>query len=111
MTKFVNWRKEGPWKCQGKYVRDVCIMGVGDVSRVTFSKQLFVNKIYESFQYLALDCSNGTLRKLEENILKELTWMFSFIRIYHLLKIIYNKTFKIAKEGFLRKNIVAVAFC
>ena len=56
MTKFVNWRKEGPWKCQGKYVRDVCIMGVGDVSRVTRSKQLFVNKIYESFQYLALDC-------------------------------------------------------
>ncbi|XP_064642575.1 beta-1,3-galactosyl-O-glycosyl-glycoprotein beta-1,6-N-acetylglucosaminyltransferase-like [Lineus longissimus] len=58
--------------CAGKWVRDVCVTGVGDLPKVVSSSGLFLNKIYLNFQPLTLDCleeyhRNKTLRTAARN--------------------------------------------
>lgn len=52
--------------CAGKYVRNICVLGVGDLHKAYSDIGLFANKFNIDFEYLALDC-------LEE-ILYEKTW-------------------------------------
>ena len=52
--------------CAGKYVRNICVLGIGDLHRAYNDIGLFVNKFNIDFEYLALDC-------LEE-ILYQKTW-------------------------------------
>ncbi|XP_067663732.1 beta-1,3-galactosyl-O-glycosyl-glycoprotein beta-1,6-N-acetylglucosaminyltransferase 4-like [Haliotis asinina] len=42
--------------CQGKYVHDICIFGVGDLSRFQKRKELFANKFHIDFEPLVYDC-------------------------------------------------------
>ena len=49
--------------CRGKYVRGICVIGIGDLQELAKSHGLFVNKLYLEYEYLALDC-------LEEVILQ-----------------------------------------
>ncbi|XP_028414418.1 N-acetyllactosaminide beta-1,6-N-acetylglucosaminyl-transferase-like isoform X3 [Dendronephthya gigantea] len=51
--RHVNW---GSFGCHGKVVRNVCINGIGDLTRITTEDALFVNKFHLDYQYLALDC-------------------------------------------------------
>ena len=55
ITRYVTWDFEGG-PCSGKYVRSVCILGVGDLPRLTNTVKLFVNKFYYNYQPMALTC-------------------------------------------------------
>lgn len=52
--------------CEGKFVRNICVLGVGDLYQAYNDIGLFVNKLNLDFEYLALDC-------LEEMIYEK-TW-------------------------------------
>jgi hypothetical protein len=64
--RYVTW-KVGKNVCAGKWVREVCVAGVGDLHKAVSSTGVFINKLYFDFQPLALDCleeyqRNQTLR-------------------------------------------------
>ena len=66
-------------RCHGKFIRGVCVFGIGDLNELASKKELFANKFYSDYQYLALDC-------LEEYI--------------------YNKTFiQLVFESFYYKQL------
>ncbi|KAL3876237.1 hypothetical protein ACJMK2_034107 [Sinanodonta woodiana] len=52
LAAFVDWGES----CQGKYVRGVCVFGVGDLHNLVGREELFVNKFHLTYQQLALDC-------------------------------------------------------
>ncbi|XP_061197688.1 beta-1,3-galactosyl-O-glycosyl-glycoprotein beta-1,6-N-acetylglucosaminyltransferase 3-like [Saccostrea echinata] len=74
----VTW--QGSIDCHGKYVRDVCVFGIGDLNKLVSEKELFANKFYHDYQPLALQC-------MEEWYLNK---SFSPVRLetYHYRKII-----------------------
>ena len=51
---YAAWSGQAP--CQGKFVRSVCVFGIGDLSTLVKLPHLFVNKFHVNFQPLALDC-------------------------------------------------------
>ena len=44
------------WSCHGKWVREICIFGVGDLPWLYRRPELFVNKFYAEHEPLAYDC-------------------------------------------------------
>ena len=52
-TRFKNW---GKLPCAGKFVRGICILGVGDLPLLVKAKELFANKFHMDFEPYALDC-------------------------------------------------------
>ncbi|XP_064642861.1 beta-1,3-galactosyl-O-glycosyl-glycoprotein beta-1,6-N-acetylglucosaminyltransferase 3-like isoform X1 [Lineus longissimus] len=54
LSRYMVWLPDTD--CQGRFVRQVCVMGVGDLQTLTTRKELFVNKLHLDFQFLALDC-------------------------------------------------------
>lgn len=46
----------GLQKCKGKFVRGVCVFGIGDLNRLVLKMALFSNKFYFNYQPLALQC-------------------------------------------------------
>ncbi|XP_045158807.2 beta-1,3-galactosyl-O-glycosyl-glycoprotein beta-1,6-N-acetylglucosaminyltransferase-like [Mercenaria mercenaria] len=64
--RHVIWKFPGGISCSGKFVREVCILGVEDLGRAYNSIELFANKFHLDFEHIALDC-------LEE-LLYERTW-------------------------------------
>ncbi|CAG2192862.1 GCNT1 [Mytilus edulis] len=65
--RFIGNPEKKPWlatyaswpprdRCHGKIVREICIYGVGDLNELVSRKELFANKFYPDYQYLALDC-------------------------------------------------------
>ncbi|WAQ97710.1 GCNT3-like protein [Mya arenaria] len=42
--------------CKGKYVRGVCVFGLGDLAALVHKRHLFVNKFHLEYQPLALEC-------------------------------------------------------
>ncbi|KAL4219083.1 hypothetical protein ACF0H5_021666 [Mactra antiquata] len=58
-TRYKNWAVgHGVWTrhCDGKYIRSICILGVGDLLRVKDDISLFVNKLHLEFQPLTYRC-------------------------------------------------------
>ncbi|XP_078331661.1 N-acetyllactosaminide beta-1,6-N-acetylglucosaminyl-transferase-like isoform X3 [Crassostrea virginica] len=53
ITTSVTWNPE---PCRGKYVRDICVFGVGDLHSLVLKKELFANKFYYDYQPYALIC-------------------------------------------------------
>ncbi|XP_048757687.1 beta-1,3-galactosyl-O-glycosyl-glycoprotein beta-1,6-N-acetylglucosaminyltransferase 3-like isoform X2 [Ostrea edulis] len=48
---------EGPSEiCHGKYVRSICVFGLGDLNKLVSEKELFANKFVHDYQPLALQC-------------------------------------------------------
>ncbi|XP_052791269.1 beta-1,3-galactosyl-O-glycosyl-glycoprotein beta-1,6-N-acetylglucosaminyltransferase-like [Mya arenaria] len=43
-------------QCKGKYVRGVCVFGLGDLAALAQKRHLFVNKFYLEYQPRALEC-------------------------------------------------------
>lgn len=57
ITRYKNWVSGMPhYPCGGKYVRWVCIMGVGYLPALASRPELFVNKFNADFEPLAYDC-------------------------------------------------------
>ena len=54
-TDEVDWSWQ-PWRCQGKWVRQICIFGVGDLPWLYRRPELFVNKFHADFEWLNYDC-------------------------------------------------------
>lgn len=54
IAAYAAWKKRD--SCGGKFVRDVCIFGVSDLPSLLGRRELFANKFYADFDYLALDC-------------------------------------------------------
>ena len=57
ITRFKNWG-DGPfnWPCHGKRVRNVCVLGIGDLPLLAKRPELFANKFHLDFEPAALDC-------------------------------------------------------
>ena len=51
----VNWSWKS-WPCHGKWVRGICIFGVGDLPWLHNRPELYANKLYADFQWLTYDC-------------------------------------------------------
>ncbi|XP_060555191.1 N-acetyllactosaminide beta-1,6-N-acetylglucosaminyl-transferase-like [Ruditapes philippinarum] len=49
--------------CAGKYVRNVCVLGVGDLNRAYNDIGLFANKFNLDYEFLALDCLEEVMYK------------------------------------------------
>lgn len=67
-VRWKRWRASG-YRCRGRYVRDVCVLGVGDLPELLDSTGLFVNKLHYNYQPLTFDCLeqlhyNRTLRDI-----------------------------------------------
>ncbi|WAQ94345.1 GCNT1-like protein [Mya arenaria] len=57
LTRYKQWGfDEQEDLCKGKFVRNICILGVGDLQRLAKSEMLFANKFFLDFQPLALEC-------------------------------------------------------
>jgi len=58
ITRYKNWFGNGPdsYPCAGKYVRGICIFGVGDLPDLSSRPHLFANKFNVNFEPLAYDC-------------------------------------------------------
>ncbi|XP_053386120.1 beta-1,3-galactosyl-O-glycosyl-glycoprotein beta-1,6-N-acetylglucosaminyltransferase-like isoform X2 [Mercenaria mercenaria] len=54
LAVFAAWGGENP--CHGKFVRGVCVFGVGDLKALSSKHHLFANKFYIDYQRYALDC-------------------------------------------------------
>lgn len=61
------------WECQGKWIREICIFGVGDLQLLYHRPELFLNKFHADFEWLAYDCMeelvhNRTMAALEGTV-------------------------------------------
>ena len=59
MWQNVSLQIDWSWKhreCQGKWVREVCVLGIGDLPWAYNRPELFVNKLHMDFEPLTLDC-------------------------------------------------------
>ena len=52
------WMKE---KCAGKFVRSICVFGVGDLKALASKKELFANKFFSGFEPVAYACMEELL--------------------------------------------------
>ncbi|XP_041347186.1 beta-1,3-galactosyl-O-glycosyl-glycoprotein beta-1,6-N-acetylglucosaminyltransferase-like, partial [Gigantopelta aegis] len=53
LSRFKNW---GSLPCAGKFVRSVCVLGLGDLPLLAKAKEFFANKFHLDFEPYALDC-------------------------------------------------------
>ena len=66
LARYKNWQvghSTFTRECAGKFVRNICVLGVGDLHRAYMDIGLFVNKFHLDFEYLALDCLEDELYK------------------------------------------------
>lgn len=98
LARYVNWNTN--WKdgygrynfrfpCFGMHVRDICIFGVRDLPYLTDRKELFVNKLYSTYQPLTFNCMeewllNMTIAEYAGHIVVNTTF-------YSSLDIVRNK--------------------
>nr|XP_022338576.1 beta-1,3-galactosyl-O-glycosyl-glycoprotein beta-1,6-N-acetylglucosaminyltransferase 3-like [Crassostrea virginica]XP_022338578.1 beta-1,3-galactosyl-O-glycosyl-glycoprotein beta-1,6-N-acetylglucosaminyltransferase 3-like [Crassostrea virginica] len=61
LSRAINWEDDKP-KCHGKYVRSVCVFGIGDLPWLGSRPQLIANKFDYHFDHLVLDCLEDLLR-------------------------------------------------
>lgn len=55
LSKQVDW-SWSHWPCQGKWVREICIFGVGDLPWLGHRPELFVNKFHSGYEGVGYDC-------------------------------------------------------
>lgn len=66
LSRAINWEDDKP-KCHGKYVRSVCVFGIGDMPWLASKPQLIANKFDYHFDHLVLDCLEDMLRNRTKN--------------------------------------------
>ena len=55
ISQQVNWSWKH-WDCHGKWVRNICIFGVGDLPWLRDRPELFANKFHSDFEDIVYDC-------------------------------------------------------
>jgi hypothetical protein len=55
-ARVSKWYSPNGESCRGRWVREICIFGVGDLPWLYRRPELFVNKFYADFEPLAYDC-------------------------------------------------------
>ncbi|XP_070172951.1 beta-1,3-galactosyl-O-glycosyl-glycoprotein beta-1,6-N-acetylglucosaminyltransferase-like isoform X2 [Littorina saxatilis] len=55
-TRYKVWSFQKYLPCGGRFVREICHLGVEDLQRLTTSSQMFANKFSYNYQPLAYDC-------------------------------------------------------
>ncbi|XP_013379216.1 beta-1,3-galactosyl-O-glycosyl-glycoprotein beta-1,6-N-acetylglucosaminyltransferase 3 [Lingula anatina] len=60
LAVYAAWGGVDP--CAGRWMRAVCVMGVGDLHRLIERKEFFVNKFLYDFEPPALDCAEEWIR-------------------------------------------------
>ncbi|XP_052251981.1 beta-1,3-galactosyl-O-glycosyl-glycoprotein beta-1,6-N-acetylglucosaminyltransferase-like isoform X1 [Dreissena polymorpha] len=55
LARFKHW-VWGQRECHGKHVRNICVIGIGDLPDLAQSKKLFVNKFNQNFHPYGYDC-------------------------------------------------------
>lgn len=56
-VRYSIWKGDQQKRCKGKFIRDVCVFGAGDVHRLSnIQKYLFANKLYLGYQSAAYEC-------------------------------------------------------
>ena len=69
IARFKNWASgweiNGTMRlpCAGKYVRGICVFGVGDLKELGARPEMFANKFNSDFEPLAYDCLEERLHK------------------------------------------------
>ncbi|XP_064594389.1 beta-1,3-galactosyl-O-glycosyl-glycoprotein beta-1,6-N-acetylglucosaminyltransferase 3-like, partial [Liolophura sinensis] len=58
LAMYASWSQP----CHGRFVRGVCVFGLGDIARLTSRKELFANKFYLQFHPFALHCMADWIR-------------------------------------------------
>ncbi|XP_076452617.1 beta-1,3-galactosyl-O-glycosyl-glycoprotein beta-1,6-N-acetylglucosaminyltransferase-like [Babylonia areolata] len=98
LARYVNWDtnwKDGDGRynyrfpCFGTRVRDLCIFGVGDLPLMTTRKELFVNKLYSTFQPLTYNCMEEWL--MDMTIAEYAGHLALNTSFYSSLDIVHNK--------------------
>ncbi|XP_022301003.2 beta-1,3-galactosyl-O-glycosyl-glycoprotein beta-1,6-N-acetylglucosaminyltransferase 4-like isoform X2 [Crassostrea virginica] len=57
ISTSITWDFSKPKpKCHGRYVRNVCVFGLGDLHRLVSEKKLFANKFHYAYQPFTLMC-------------------------------------------------------
>ncbi|XP_052811889.1 beta-1,3-galactosyl-O-glycosyl-glycoprotein beta-1,6-N-acetylglucosaminyltransferase-like [Mya arenaria] len=79
-TRYKLWIFDGHEEhCQGQFVRNICIFGVGDLPGLAESEMLFANKFFLDFQPLARECLDELLNnRTREEYLGNLYFNDSF---------------------------------
>ena len=62
MAVFVKWSSIKGTRCAGKYVRWVCVLGVGDLCDLLPRREFFVNKFDMDYEPLAFECTERWLQ-------------------------------------------------
>ena len=65
LAVYANWAGGDKVVCRGRYVRGVCVFGVGDLPHLVQRREFFANKFYADSEPLALDCMAAWLRHKE----------------------------------------------
>lgn len=95
-THQIEW-SWSHWKCHGKWVRSICIFGIGDMPWLFQRPELFLNKFYIDFEWIVYDCMeelihNRTLTAEEAALLHQQKSTNLDLTYYKLLKFVENKT-------------------
>lgn len=57
LTRFKNWGTGVfNWPCHGRRVRQICVLGIGDLPLLARRPEFFANKFYLYYQTYALQC-------------------------------------------------------
>ncbi|XP_061162248.1 beta-1,3-galactosyl-O-glycosyl-glycoprotein beta-1,6-N-acetylglucosaminyltransferase-like [Saccostrea echinata] len=76
LSRAINWEDDKP-KCHGKYVRSVCVFGIGDLPWLASRPQLIANKFDYHFDHLVLDCLEDLLRnRTNDPSVHRLDWYY-----------------------------------
>ncbi|XP_038079389.1 beta-1,3-galactosyl-O-glycosyl-glycoprotein beta-1,6-N-acetylglucosaminyltransferase 4-like [Patiria miniata] len=59
--RYVNWYSSRPHTCRGTFVREVCILTIGDLHYVRKQPHLFANKFYYQDDPVTLQCLETVL--------------------------------------------------
>ena len=88
--------------CHGKYVRDVCVLGLGDISKAVRSISMFANKFFYSFEPLGYDCLDEWVQEHTwEQYLKNETFDTRYVNLHKVKhQIRKGKTSYIASRAF-----------
>ncbi|ESO94014.1 hypothetical protein LOTGIDRAFT_104647 [Lottia gigantea] len=88
LTRFKNWGTwPFDWPCKGKRVRQICVLGIGDLPLLASRKEMFANKFYFDYQHYALDCLEEFLyNRTRDEYLEKLTFNDSYYKTLDFVK-------------------------
>lgn len=112
---FINW-EDDKLKCYGKYVRSVCVFGIGDLFWFGSRFQLIVNKFDYYFDYFVLDCLEDLFRnRIYDLFVYRLDWYYYGILLQFKIFVKFDEKYSVEylqkkKEEWLKKQFLLNEF-